>query len=67
MYLEDQDSSFYEEAIYKLHDRWNKYVNLQGDYVEKQVYQFDLGIFLRFRPRIFQSPLVLLLNKLTVK
>ena len=35
VYLEDQDSSFYKEGICKLYDCWNKYVNLQGDYVEK--------------------------------
>ena len=33
LYLEDQDSNFYEEGICKLHDCWNKCVNLQGDYV----------------------------------
>ena len=35
VYLEDQDSSFYEEGIRTLHHRWNKCVNLKGDYVEK--------------------------------
>ena len=31
VYLKDQDSSFHKEGILKLHDRWNKCVNLQGD------------------------------------
>lgn len=31
VYLEDQGSSVYEEGIRKLHDCWNKYVNLQED------------------------------------
>lgn len=35
VYLGDRDSSFYEEGIHKLHKRWTKCVNLQGDYVEK--------------------------------
>ena len=53
VYFEDQDSSFYEEGIRKLHDRWNKCVNLQGDYVENKCINLTWEFFLRFRPRIF--------------
>ena len=34
-YLEDQTSKFYEEGTKKLHDRWTKCVDLEGNYVEK--------------------------------
>lgn len=58
-YLEDQDSSFYKEGICKLHNHWNKCVNLQGDYVEKKkVSVYQKKIFYH-RPQISQPPLVM--------
>ena len=34
-FLEAQDATFYREGIHMLQNRSSKYVNLQGDYVEK--------------------------------
>ena len=50
MYSEDQDSSFYEEGIRKLHDRWNKCVNLQVTMLKNKRISFTWKLFLRFRP-----------------
>lgn len=34
-FLEVQDADFYTEGICMLHDSWNKFVNLEGNYVVK--------------------------------
>ena len=55
-FLMDQNGIFYTEAIHLLHDRWIKYVNIRGQYVENDCIWFSETDLFYLRTHIYQYP-----------